>query len=903
MNNERWRDIEDLFRFAADLAPREQRVFLDTRCANDSVLRAELESLLTSDRIAGRFIEDAVDEAASLLICEDAELEHTGQWLIGSYRIQREIGRGGVSIVYLAARADEQYESNVAVKLIRRGMDSRDLVRRFRIERQILADLNHPNIARLLDGGTTEHGLPYVVMEYVDGLPITEYCDALKLTITQRLKLFRTVCSAVQYAHQNLIVHRDLKPSNILVGIDGTPKLLDFGIAKLLEPSTFETAESTSTESRMMTPGYASPEHVRGVTITTASDVYSLGVLLYEMLSGHRPYSVEGRTPQETERIICEIEPEPPSRVVTKPERPADASAITTDSITRSRATQLNQLRRRLTGDLDNITLMALRKRPERRYVTVADLSDDIRRHLERLPVRARKATAGYRIAKWVRRNRTAFTAATIIVVLLVAMSVTSRIQSIHTAHERDKAEKVSQFLVSLFEVSDPGESRGNSIRAREILDRGAAKISQELKDEPDVQAALMDTLGRVYFNLGLYDNSEPLLESALAIKRRQVDDNDLSAAATLTNLADLLQMQGRYDRAEQLYREALEMRRRLLPAQHALVAQSLHDLADLLHDKGEYETAEPICRAALDMRIKVFGPEHPDVADSLNNLGLLLHDKARYDEAEPLYRQSLEMRRRCLGAEHPKVAESLNNLGSLLRAKGDLTQAEPLLREALEIDRKVFGNVHPNVSGALSNLASLLQAKGAHDEAETCLLEAVAINRSLFPGDHPDVATSLHELARVYDSKGDYARAESLYRHALEMYRKTLPAGHAYIAHPLVALGKILNQRGDYRASEPLLREALEIRKAAFSEDHWRTAEAASLLGECLASTGRYAEAESMLLKSRDVLESALGEHDWRYQDTLKRLIKLYERWGNATAAASYRESLSSVSSKHLQK
>ena len=902
MNAERWRDIQELFRSAAELAPREQRRFLDTVCADDGVLRAEVESLLDSDRVAGRFIEDALREAgSSLLSRETPETGRAEPWMIGPYRVQSELGRGGASVVYLAVRADEQYQTEVAVKLIRRGMDSRELVERFRTERQILADLNHPNIARLLDGATTEQGLPYLVMEYIRGLPITEYCDRRKLSIARRLKLFRTVCSAVQYAHQNLIVHRDLKPSNIIVTQDGTPKLLDFGIAKLLGPqSGLGLSEPTATESRMMTPGYASPEQVRGRNVTTASDVYSLGMLLYEMLTGHRPYRVEGLPSQDVERIVCDYEPEKPSTVVTRTERFGDLSSdtgveTTPESVARTRSIHPQLLRRRLAGDLDNIILMALRKAPEQRHASVADLSEDIRRHLEGMPVAARKATAGYRIGKWIRRNKASLAVAAGILALLIVTVVTARIQSARTARERDKAEQVSAFLVSLFDVSDPGESRGNSIKAREILDRGASKISQELEDQPEVQAALMDTLGRVYFNLGLYDSSEPLLKASLDSKRRSLGNNDLSIAVTLTNLADLLQMRGQYDDAEPVYRDALSIRRKLLPAQHPLVAQSLHNLADLLHDKGEYETAEPLYREALGMRVKLFGPEHADVADSLNNLGLLLHDKAEYDEAELLYRQSLEMRRRCLGSEHPKVGESLNNLGSLLRARGDLAQAEPFLREALEIDRKVYGNVHPSVSGALSNLASLLQAKGASDEAETCLLEAAAINRKLFIGDHPDLATSLHELARVYDSKRDYARAEPLYREALNMYRKTLPAGHAYIAHPLVALGHILSVRGDYRASEPLLREALEIRSAAFSEEHWRTAEAASLLGECLLSTGRYAEAESLLLKSRSVFETALGGQDWRSIDTLKRLVKLYERWGKRDDSARYRALLAS--------
>lgn len=896
-NPDRWQEIQELFRSAVELPPVEQREFLDQACAHDRALRTSVESLFESDRAAGRFIENAVLDAGSLL---RPERPLRSEMMIGPYRVERELGRGGVSIVYLAVRADAEYQSQVAVKLIRRGMDSLELVRRFRAERQILADLNHPNIGRLLDGATTEHGLPYLVMEYIEGLPITEYCDRFRLSIVRRLELFRTVCAAVQYAHQSLVVHRDLKPSNILVTEGDTPKLLDFGIAKLLQPeSVLEGADPTATEARMMTPAYASPEQVRGRPITTASDVYSLGMLLYELLAGHRAYRVDGLAAQEVERVICDFEPEKPSAVVARIEPRDDLStdgwagttpATTPDSAGRNRSINPQLLQRRLAGDLDNITLKALRKMPEERYASAAELAEDIRRHLEGLPVAARRATTGYRIGKWVRRNRTPLIAAGAILAFLIVMLVMARVQSARTARERDKAEAVSAFLVGLFEVSDPSESRGNSITAREILDRGSFEISRELENQPEVRADLMDTLGKVYFNLGLYDSSEPLLKEALEGKRRGSGGNDLSVAATLTNLADLLQMKGSYEDAEPVYREALFIRRKLLPARHPLIAQSLNNLGDLLHDKGEYRGAEPLYREALAMRVTLLGPEHPEVADSLNNLALLLHDEARYDEAEQLYRESLEIRRRAFGDEHPRVCESLNNLGSLLRGRGDLAQAEPLLREALEIARKVYGPTHHRVSGALSNLATVLQARGASNEARICLLEAVAIDRKLFGGDHPDLATSLHELARVYEGEQDFSSAERLYREALAMYRKTLPSGHAYIAHPLVALGSILNLKGSYRESEPLLREAVEIRRKVFSEEHWRTAEAASLLGEALLSGGRYAEAEPLLLKSRSVLEAAFGREDWRTIDTLKRLVKLCERRGDREQAAKYR-------------
>ncbi|HEX6185320.1 MAG TPA: serine/threonine-protein kinase, partial [Pyrinomonadaceae bacterium] len=560
---------------------------------------------------------------------------------VGAYRVTGVIGQGGMAEVYRAVRDDDQFRKEVAVKVVRRGMVSEFTLARFRHERQILASLEHPNIARLLDGGATEDGLPYFVMECVEGRPITEYCEAGGLSTRRRLKLFRRVCAAVSYAHRNLIVHRDLKPSNVLVTGDGVPKLLDFGIAKLLAPESSPTAVTvarTMTAVRLMTPEYASPEQVRGETVTTAADVYSLGALLFELLTGERAHKLADRSLAEIERVICETEAERPSAVVSR------------------RAGVPFRLRRELAGDLDNIVLTALRKEPDRRYRSAEQLSEDVRRYLEGRPVTARQDTLGYRAGKFVRRHKASVAAAVAVFVLLVGFAAAMSVQAARIARERDRANAVTGFLVELFEVSDPGEARGNAITARELLDRGAVKIKDELRDQPEGQAALMDTMGSVYRKLGLYDSALPLAEEALRIRRQVHDERHADVAASLYNLATVHHAKGDYKAAEPLYREALAARRALFGAEHAETAASLNGLGLFLKDKGEYAEAEALLREALAARRSLFGGEHASVAETLNELGVLLKNRGDFRTAETLYREALAMRRRTLGDDHPAV-------------------------------------------------------------------------------------------------------------------------------------------------------------------------------------------------------------------------------------------------------
>ena len=787
---------------------------------------------------------------------------------IGPYRILRELGQGGMGVVYLAARADEQFRKRVALKVIRSGAASEEVVRHFKRERQILAGLDHPNIAKLLDGGTTDDGLPYFVMEYIEGEPLLAYCDSRKLPVAERLKLFQAICSAVQYAHRNLVVHRDIKPGNILVAEDGSPRLLDFGIAKLLNPEL--AGEAPTATAVVMTPAYASPEQARGERITTATDVYSLGVVLYELLTGHLPYRLLSRQPLEILKAISEQEPEKASTAVERVETATTASgglvARVTPDVSSTREGTPDRLQRRLRGDLDNILMLALRKEPPRRYASVEAFSDDIRRYLEGLPVKARQPTLGYRAGKFLRRHVAGVVASAVFVVLLIGFAVAMAMQSARVARERDLAEKeraaaqqergtaqrVSAFLVDLFRVSDPSRARGNTITAREVLDKGTAKIATELKDEPEVRATLMTTMGGVYSNLGLYDKALPLLEEALQTRKAALGNAHIAVSRSLSNLGNLLQRMGDYPGAAARHREALAMLRKLLGNDdHVDLPRHLNNLALALTAMGDYAASEPLHREALAIQRKRLGNEHREVALGLTNLASLLEQRGDYAGAEPFHREALDMKRKLLGNEDPAVAASLNNLANSLYRRGDYTGAEALGREALAMRRKLLGNEHPDVARSLNNLADVLIEKGDYSGAENVSREAVAMGRRLLGDGHPSLAVYLVTESEALCRARKPADGESLARQSLAIFKKALPAGHPNIAV------------------------------------------AESVLGECLVLSRRYMEAEPLALGSYLIIEAKTGERSPLTRKALQRIVALYDAWGKPDKAAEYRVKL----------
>jgi serine/threonine-protein kinase len=811
-----WRRLQEVFDGAADLDPALRREFLDAQCAGDDALRQQVESLLLHmDRDDGR-LEATVD--AAVMGVGGASL--VGQRL-GSYRIEREIGEGGMGSVYLAVRADDAYRKEVAIKVLRAGLGGAGMLARFRSERQILAQLDHPHIARLLDGGTTDAGVPYLVMEYVAGAPITEWCERGRVPVRERLELFRKVCAAVQYAHAHLVVHRDLKPSNILVTADGTPKLLDFGIAKLLtdDAGAGFTMPVTEAGLRLMTPEYASPEQVRGEPVTTACDVYALGVVLYELLAGRRPFTFESRAPREIERRITEEVPPKPGAG----------------------------------DDLDNIVMLALDKDPGRRYASVDHLDEDVRRHLEGLPVAARPATLRYRAVKFARRHRLGVTAAAAFVVLLGTFGATMAVTAARLARERDRAvaaereaQQIATFLTDIFNVSDPSQRRGRQLTAQEILDEGAGRIDKELSDQPLVRAALMGTIGRVYQNLGLFEPARGQIAKGLAIRERLLGPAAPETLQARNDLAEIDRDQSRFDEAEKAHREVLAAREASLPPDDPKIAESLNNLALVLHSANRSKEAEPLYRRALDIRRRVLGERHPETTVTMSNIGQALRAEGRLDEAEAMYRQTLEIRRAVLGGDHPRTLNSMHTLATLLDDKGRFVEAEAIFREVLALRRKVLGERHPLTALTMNNLASMLHDQQKLDEAEPLYREALSIVRERYGDDTMDVAVSLNNLASLLESRREGSAAEPMYRQSLAIREKILGPRNAAVARARHNLGRVLVTLGRSAEGERELRRSLETRRAVLGRDHPEVAGSLFTLGELSRKRGDRAGAEA---------------------------------------------------------
>jgi eukaryotic-like serine/threonine-protein kinase len=745
---ERWPEVKSLLEQALEVPP-EERTALLARLGAEPALVAEVQALLALDDQAAGFI----DEPLFSFQQPAPELE-TGRRL-GPWRLLRPLGKGGMGTVYLAERADGAFDLTVAVKLLSTGLDTEELIARFEAERHILARLIHPNIARLLDGGTGEDGRPYLVMEHVEGEPIDVHCDRRRLSTRDRLELFRSVCSAVQLAHQNLVVHRDLKPANILVTSDGTVKLLDFGIAKLLAPQQDVGIPNAPTLARWgaapLTPRYASPEQVRSEPITTASDVYSLGVVLYELLTGHRPYRLDTLSPIEIERVVCGAVPPRPSTVVRRSEELATADGgrllLTPDAVAGVRESDPARLSRRLAGDLDTILLKALRKEPDRRFASAEQLAEDIRLYLAGLPIGSRPDSFRYRAGKFVVRHAFGVTVAAVGLALLLAFAGVMTWQraeiaarSREVARERDHAEATKDFLLELIGQADPRQAKGQEITVRQVLDQRAGTLAGETSLDPATRADLLDALGVAYRSLGQFEKAAPLLREALALRRRTLGDEHVQVAESLHNLASLERDLEYPAEAERLMRQALAIQRRAFPQGHRDLARGLNNFASLLREKA-------------DAAGKAGGP-------------LLV-------EAEAVAREGLAMKLRLFGEKNAEVAFSLNTLAAILVREGKLAEAEPLVRRSIALRRALDGSLSPGLAKATFNLAVLLEQEGRLAEAEARYRESLAMRRQLYPEGHQELVSSLESLSDLRTRRGDKGEAAALLREAQEMTKR----------------------------------------------------------------------------------------------------------------------------------
>jgi eukaryotic-like serine/threonine-protein kinase len=869
LSPDRWRVLSPYLDEALEMPGESRAAWLAAVCARDAALGADLESLLGEHQALqdSGFLDRAISAPPSSPDMPSLE----GQ-VIGAYRLIARIGQGGMGSVWLAERCDGRFTGRVAVKLLNIALLGRAGEERFRREGTFLAKVTHSHIARLVDAGVSATGQPYLVLEHVDGQPIDQYCDRHSLGIETRVRLFLDVLAAVAHAHANLIVHRDIKPANVLVSVDGEVKLLDFGIAKLLDDGRQQSDVSRVTGTSVLTrdgaaaltPLFAAPEQFTHGPITTVTDVYALGVLLYVLLTGQHPAGAAVESPAALIQAIVEREALRMSDAVV-------GGTATAQETTRHAAqcgTTPGRLRRTLRGDLDTIVGKALKKSPDERYGSVTALSDDLWRFLRHEPISARADTLRYRAARFVGRHARSVAVTGVGVVILTGLMTfyTTRLAKERDRAQREaaKAARVSEALGSLLRGADPIANRntpyGPTVTA--LLD-AASDRGKDLADQPEAQAELFTIIGRMYRRVGLYEKAQHALERALVSGRAAFGP------------------------------------------EHATVAQTLNDLGALAAEKGDYTTAAASLESALAIRRKIHGPAHTNVADTLAELGRIYQDQGFNERAESMHREALAIRRKALGDDHGETAVSLSDLASVLRLKGDLDGAEALLRQSLAVHRRTRGETHPMTATTLHDVGLIAAARGDRTSAESMFRTAMDIHKQTLGDNHPLVAVALNSLSRVLRDEQRYDEAAAALQAGLAIARPALGSDHQLIAIYTINLASVQLARGEPAVAEALVRDGLRIRRLSpqmvpnrrriFPDDDWSIAATESLLGASLIALGRYGEAEEVLLQSRRDFDQLSMPPRREIRATTARLVDLYTAWGKRADAARYRALLDS--------
>jgi serine/threonine protein kinase/Tfp pilus assembly protein PilF len=896
MDPERWQRLWSIFHDALEASPGDEReALLAERCARDPELRAEVDSLLAAHATGGASLPPVPPPAPDALAAELGPGE-----ALGPYRVVRRIAEGGMGAVF-EAEQERPVRRRVALKVVRADLASRELVRRFEAECQVLARMDHSSIARVLEAGATADGRPWVALELVDGPPIDRYCDARRLPVPDRVALVAAVCRAVHSAHQKGVIHRDLKAANILIADEHgrpVPKVIDFGIARPVDPADPDGRGVTRLGQLVGTPEAMSPEQAAmSGDLDTRTDVYSLGALLYLLATGVAPFDAEAVPLGELLRRIREEEPPPPSARVGDDEPGRRRATL--------RGVAPRQLRRQLRGELDWIVARAMARDREHRYGSAAELADELERFLDGRPVAAGPPSRRYRLRKLVLRHRSESAAIALTVAAVVGFGGAMTLQSGRLARaleraerERATADRVSEFLVELFEQPDPSVARGAEVPVGEVLERGADRIARDLGEEPAIQARLLETVGRVFYNLGDLDRAESSWTRALEIRRTLRGESHEEVAADLQRLGDLEFARGRLDRAAELAERSLAIRRSLGEAGAASVPENLHLLGVIARQRGDLESAERLHRQALEMRRARLGEADPGVAESWNLLGIVLRRRHDLAGAEQAYRKAYELWSSALGADHPDTATALNNLALVTHLLGDHRRAERLFVDLIEIRRRVLGPGHHHVGLSLANYGRLLHEMRELERAARAHEEAIAIAEAALGPDHPQVAEALADYggvlaklgrfdealaaedrarrirlrafgpghpavtaveiyrAQVLAARGDTAESDRLFAAALAEHRAR-PDNDLSTAIALELWGLAALERADAGAAEPRLREAVALLARRLPAADRRVARAESALGEALALLGRLEQAEALLASSLARLES----------------------------------------------
>jgi len=852
--------VEEVFLRVIEVPLGDRERVLTEECGGDRALRTEVESLVAEHDADPDFLEspppwlqepgDAADDPSRL----------------GPYRVIRRLGRGGMGTVYLAEHRAEGFTREVAVKVVRRGLDTDDVLARFRSERQILARLTHPNIAALLDVGAMDDGRPYLVVEHVAGVPLREWCEGRALGLDERLRLMVEICDAVDHAHRHLVVHRDLKPGNVLVTAEGTPKLLDFGIAKILEPGGRAATGLTREGQRVLTLGYASPEQIRGDPVTTAVDVYALGVILYEMIAGVHPVEARLEQPRDqwsrgaVERAVTEADPPPPGAAAARGRsRPGGAPEGAGEV--------------RIDHDLDTVVLKALAREPDERYPSAGALSDDLRRYLAGFPVEARPSSALYRASRFTRRNPWLVTAVASALVILVASTAlvayqSSRIlaESERVARERDKALEVRSFLLESFGATGPDQPAGDAVTVRTLLDNRAATVDADFADDPEMRAEMRMVLAEAYDRLGLHAQAEPLAREALELRRTLFGGPHADVATSLNLLGWILHQSGRTDEAEPLLREAVTVGRRVFADRaDERLARALNDLGVAREAVGAYEEAEALYRESLAERREAVGPGDQAMAVTRSNLAVVLYRLGKMEEAVDAAEDALERFRAAFGPDHQRSTIVQSNLAAMRFEMNDYAGAEREHREILERRRRTLGPEHPQVAFSMTMLANDLIAQDRPEEAEPLVVEALAIQRSALGERHPDVASTVEVLGEIRLARGSPDEAVRHFEVALDLTREHRGDRHPDVAGTLGRIGKAHLEGGRLDEAVKAFEDAYELYREVLGVDHFRTVDMALELASRLVTLGDSARAAELADEGAGALGRAgVGEDHW---------------------------------------